>query len=152
VWRRSGYDFEALARKVLGLKRPLTKFHGVQIETLRGRHRPQPVMHAVGQCTSSNYELSMFQVQVPSHILAGVLHAASSVARTIQTHILNPTSKNKSYVNLQDLFWEDPEFKPLLELLEKDGDVAYMLRDFKAILQRLQACTSSSNPDVVVLE
>jgi hypothetical protein len=36
VWRSSGYDFEALVVKVLGksMKRPLTKFHGAQIETL----------------------------------------------------------------------------------------------------------------------
>jgi hypothetical protein len=43
-------------------------------------------------------------------------------------------------VNLQDLLWEDPEFKLLLELLEKDGDVAYMVCDLKAI------CTALANP------
>jgi hypothetical protein len=58
-----------------------------------------------------------------------------------------------SCVNLQDLLWEDPDFKPMLELLEKDRDIAYLVRDLKAIfaaLAALYAQLNSSEPDVQV--
>jgi hypothetical protein len=53
-------------------------------------------------------------------------------------------------VNLQDLLWEDPEFKPLLERLEKDRDVAYMVQDMKTVFAAL-ACMSSAIPPTLML-
>jgi hypothetical protein len=40
--------------------------------------------------------------------------------------------------SLQDLLWQDPEFKPLLELLEKDKEVGYLVHDLKAIFAALE--------------
>jgi enamine deaminase RidA (YjgF/YER057c/UK114 family) len=66
VWRSSGYDFEALVVKVFGksMKRPLTKFHGAQIETLFKKQARPTVQFTAMQCSACSLLLQVHLFQV----------------------------------------------------------------------------------------
>jgi hypothetical protein len=69
VWRNSDYDSEAPVVKLFGrsLKRPLTKFHGAQIETLF-KKQAQPTRQCTAmQCralqpVAASVQVHLFQV------------------------------------------------------------------------------------------